>query len=268
MPWIQIEGAAYWSVFVAAFLGVAVWESFRTKRPLTTSAGRRWGSHGILFGIGAVIAAVVLRVNPVFTAALVSHSRFGLLNKNWLPFAARCILTVLLLDFVKYAVHRAHHSLPLLWRVHRVHHSDPDFDVSTAGRAHPVEMLLTHGATLAAIAVLAPPLGAVLAAELLACFQSFFEHANASLSPGTEVWLRRFIVTPDLHRIHHSREAWDQSRNLGEIFTWWDKLLGSFSAAPRAGEQSWTPGLEGFQGESALGVRFMLEQPLHAPPPA
>jgi sterol desaturase/sphingolipid hydroxylase (fatty acid hydroxylase superfamily) len=267
VQWIKIEGAAYWSIFVAAFLGVAVWESVRVKRPLTVPAGRRWGRHGALYAISFGIAAVVLRANPVFTAALAAHNRFGLLNKSWLPFAARCVLTVLLLDLVKYAVHRAHHSVALLWRVHQVHHSDPDFDVSTAGRAHPVEVLLTQGATLLAIVALAPPPGAVLAAELLACFQSFFEHANASLPPSVEGWLRRFVITPDLHRVHHSREVWDQSRNLGEIFPWWDKLLGSYSAAPRAGEQAWAPGLEGFQGEGALGVRFMLEQPLRRPPP-
>jgi sterol desaturase/sphingolipid hydroxylase (fatty acid hydroxylase superfamily) len=268
VSWTQIEGVAYWSLFVAAFLGVAVWESFRTKRPLTVSAGRRWGKHGILYVVSAVITALVLRVNPVFTAALVAHNRFGLLNKDWIPFAVRCVLTVLVLDFVKYAVHRAHHSWPLLWRVHQVHHSDPDFDVSTAGRAHPIEVLLTQGVTLTVIVVLAPPMGAVLTAELLACFQSFFEHANAALPPQIERWIRSFLVTPDLHRVHHSREVCDQFRNLGEVFPWWDKLFGSYSAAPQAGEEAWTPGLEGLEGETTLGVRFMLEQPLRTPPSA
>ena len=156
MRWVQIEGFAYWSLFVAAFLGVAVWESVAAKRALTVSAGRRWGSHAMLYAAGMVVVALVLRLNPVFTASLVAQSRFGVLNKPWIPLALRFVAAVLLLDLVKYAVHRAHHAVPILWRVHLVHHSDPDFDVSTAGRAHPIEVFLTQGATLTAIAILAP----------------------------------------------------------------------------------------------------------------
>jgi sterol desaturase/sphingolipid hydroxylase (fatty acid hydroxylase superfamily) len=119
---------------------------------------------------------------------------------------------------------------------------------------------------LTAIVVLAPPPGAVLTAELLACFQSFFEHANASLPASVESWLRLLLVTPDLHRVHHSKEVWDQSRNLGEIFPWWDKVFGTYSARPRGGDEKWEPGLEDFQGEDTLRLRFMLAQPLHTPP--
>jgi sterol desaturase/sphingolipid hydroxylase (fatty acid hydroxylase superfamily) len=262
--WVQIEGFAYWSLFVAAFLGVAIWESVAGKRALTVSAGRRWGSHAMLYAAGMVVVALVLRLNPVFTASLVAQSRFGVLNKPWIPLTLRFVAAVLILDVVKYAVHRAHHAVPILWRVHLVHHSDPDFDVSTAGRAHPIEVLLTQGATLTAIAVLAPPVGAVLAAELLACFQSFFEHANASLPPRVEAAVRGFLVTPDLHRIHHSKEIWDQSRNLGEIFPWWDKLFRSYSVGSKAAE--WVPGLEGFQGDTTMDLRLMLTQPLRMPP--
>lgn len=266
MRWTQIEGAAYWSLFVATFLGVAIWESIRAKRPLTTPASRRWSRHGMLFTLNAVLVAVVLRINPVVAAVAAAHSRFGVLNKIWIPFVVRCVLAVLLLDLVKYAVHRAHHSVPWLWRVHVVHHSDPDFDVSTAARAHPIEMLLTQGATLAAIGLLAAPPVAVLGAELLACFQSFFEHANASLPSWIEKLVRRLIVTPDMHRIHHSQDASEQSRNLGEIFPWWDRMLGTYCARPKAGDEMVT-GLKGFGGNRTLGLRFLLTQPLEAPPP-
>lgn len=265
MRWVQIEGVAYWSLFVAVFLCVAIWESVAAKHALNIPAGRRWGKHGLLF-VGSMLAvALLLRMNPVFAAMYASHNRYGLLNTAALPFAFRCILAVLILDFVKYAVHRAHHAFPLLWRVHQIHHSDPDFDVSTAGRAHPIEVLLTQGATLAAVFILAPPVVAVLIAELLACFQSFFEHANASLPAGVERGLRWWIVTPDLHRVHHSREVWDQSRNLGEIFTWWDRLLGTYSSIPQAGLEQWTPGLEEVGSADAMRLRFLLTQPLHPP---
>ena len=221
----------------------------------------------MLFAISGAISAIVLRVNPVFTAVAMADNRFGILNKTWAPWALRVILAVLVLDFVKYAVHRACHSLPWLWRVHQVHHSDPDLDVSTATRAHPVEVLLNHGVTLGAVALLAPPPVAVLAAELLACFQSFFEHANASLPAWFEKPLRRWIVTPDMHPIHHSNQVWEQSRNLGEIFPWWDKLLGTYSADPLGGEDGWVPGLAGLDGQSTVGLGFMLTEPLQTPRP-
>lgn len=266
MRWTQIEGAAYWSLFVVAFLGIATWESIRAQRPLTTPPGRRWSRHGILFALNAVLMAILLRANPVFASVVVAHSRWGVLNKTWIPFALRCIVAVLLLDFVKYAVHWAHHAVPWLWRVHLVHHSDPDFDVSTAARAHPIEMLLTQGATLATIALFAPPPVAVLAAELLSCFQSLFEHANASLPSWLEAPVRLLIVTPDIHRIHHSQEIAEQSRNFGEAFPWWDRLLGTYCAAPRAGKDMIT-GLAGFEGNGTLALRFLLTQPLEEPPP-
>ena len=151
-----------------------------------TTTGRRWRNHGIVLMAGLLISASILRVGPVFAAVAVANSRFGLLNKTWLPFLVRCLVAVLLLDLAKYGLHRTLHSIYYLWRVHQVHHSDPDFDVSTALRAHPIEVFLTQSAYLAGIVLLAPPAAAVLIAELMAVFQSFFEHANASLPKSIE----------------------------------------------------------------------------------
>ena len=114
-----------------------------------------------------------------------AHSRFGLFHQIALPYAVRFILTILLLDFVRYAVHWAEHHVPILWRMHQVHHSDPDFDLSTGARVHPLETVLVQGATLAAVALLAPPVAAVLAVELVTCFQVFFAHANVSMPVWT-----------------------------------------------------------------------------------
>src|SRR6185436_16998780 len=114
-----------------------------------------------------IISVGLYRASPVVVAAAFAGSRFGLLNKPWLPFLGRCILAVLVLDLVKYATHWAHHAVPFLWRVHRVHHSDPDFDVSTATRVHPIEIVLSQGAYFVAIAIFAPPVAGVLIAELL-----------------------------------------------------------------------------------------------------
>ena len=211
MPWIRIESGAYWFLFVASFIGVAIWESFRPKSTLHVPAERRWSRHAVLLIVCTAISFGLFRVSPVIMAAAVANSRFGLLNKSWLPFPARCILAILVLDLVKYTVHWAHHSVSFLWRVHQVHHSDPDFDVSTGLRAHPIEVILMQGANLAAVAILAPPLLAVLIAELTSCFQSFFGHANACLPRMG----RKTVAVGVRHSRHASRSPFRGS--LGTV---------------------------------------------------
>jgi sterol desaturase/sphingolipid hydroxylase (fatty acid hydroxylase superfamily) len=261
MPWMRIESTGYWVVAVATFLAVAVWESLRPKGHSGFSTERRWGNHAVILAVSTLISMGVFRATPVIVAASMTGSRFGLLNKPWLPFAARCLFAVLILDLVKYATHRACHSVTLLWRVHQVHHSDPDFDVSTALRVHPIESLVMQGTYLAAVAILAPPVGAVVVAELLAAFLSFFGHANARLPEWLENPLRAILVTPDMHRIHHSEEPSEQTKNFGDIFPWWDHLLGTYVATPAAGQDRIIVGLKEFQTNTSLSLAFMLRQP-------
>jgi sterol desaturase/sphingolipid hydroxylase (fatty acid hydroxylase superfamily) len=261
MSWLRTEGGAFWFVFVAAFLSVAAWESLRPRRELTESLERRWGKHSLLLLVSFAVSAVLVPTSPMLMAASVAGSRYGLLNKPWAPFAARWILAVLILDLVKYAAHRALHSVHLLWRVHQVHHSDREFDVSTSVRAHPIEVILFQGASLAAIAVLAPPLGAVLAAELMSVFESFFSHANASLPAWLQRCLGAFFYTADTHRIHHSVDVGMQNSNFGDIFPWWDRLFGTYLPPFDPGEDRVLIGLEEFQNGEPSGVAFMLKQP-------
>jgi sterol desaturase/sphingolipid hydroxylase (fatty acid hydroxylase superfamily) len=258
--WIRIESAAYWSVFVVAFLACAIWESFRPKRNFSGTE-RRWGKHGILLIICTVASVALYRISPVVMALNVTGSRFGLLNRTWLPFAVRCVIAILALDLVRYSTHRLSHSVGALWRFHQVHHSDPDFDISTALRVHPIEVVLTQGAYLLTVAVLAPPVVAVLIAELGSILQSFFSHANASLPRWVEKPLRAVFVTPDMHRIHHSEEVAEQYKNLSDIFPWWDHLFGTYVEKPAAGDDKIVTGLKGFQNERSLGIGFMLAQP-------
>jgi sterol desaturase/sphingolipid hydroxylase (fatty acid hydroxylase superfamily) len=264
VPWERIESYSYWILFAATFLGVAVWESFRPRQKLSAPPERRWGRHGLVLIVCTVISVGLYRASPVVVALAFAGSRYGLLNKPWIPFVARCILAVLLLDFVKYAVHRALNSVSLLWRVHKVHHSDPDFDVSTSARVHPIEVVLAQGAYFAVIAIFAPPVLGVLIAELISAFQSFFGHANASLPGWAEKPLRRLFVTPDMHRIHHSEEIAEQFTNFGDSFPWWDYLFRTYLAAPAAGQAGMVVGLKGCQNDASLGLVFMLTQPFLA----
>jgi len=266
MPWARIESGAYWSLFLASFILVATWESLRPKQNLSSPVQRRWSRHGIILLVASVVSVGLYRASPVIVSVAMMNRRFGLLNKPWLPFTLRFIFAVLLLDLVRYAVHRSYHAVPILWRVHQVHHSDPDFDLSTGARAHPLEVTLMQGANLAAVAILAAPPAAVLALELFSAAQVFFSHANASLPAWIEKPLRRVFVTPDMHRVHHSEEVSEQSRNLGDIFPWWDHLFRTYLEAPAAGQDHVVVGLKGAQNEGSLTLGFMLLQPFRLQP--
>jgi sterol desaturase/sphingolipid hydroxylase (fatty acid hydroxylase superfamily) len=142
-----------------------------------------------------------------------------------------------------------------------VHHSDPDFDVSTGFRAHPLEVVYTQGAVLAAVALLAPPVAAVLVFELLIGVESCFGHANVALPAWLDKPLRTVVITPDMHRIHHSVDAREQCRNLGDIFPWWDRLLGTYLAHPAAGDDRIVVGLAGVERSRSMDLSFMLSEP-------
>ena len=261
MDWIRIETDAYWPLFVASFLGIAVWETFRTRRELSAPVGTRWGKHSLIWITNGILSSALYGLSPLLVAVSVEGSRLGLLNQLWPPFAVRCILAVLLLDLTKYAIHRAFHSVSILWRVHQVHHSDPEMDLSTAFRFHPIEMVVTQGAYFAVIAVLAPPPVAVLAVGLSRVFLGFFAHANASLPKWVEKATRAVLITPDLHRIHHSIEEWEQGENFGDTFSWWDRLFHTYVPEPAAGQEAMVTGLRGCQSNASLGLTFMLTQP-------
>jgi sterol desaturase/sphingolipid hydroxylase (fatty acid hydroxylase superfamily) len=260
MHWAQIEARTFWLVMAGSFLLVAVWESLRPQRELSIPGERRWSRHGLLLVLSTATSVGIYRVGPVVVAASMAPGHFGLFHQITLPYALRFLLTILLLDFVRFSVHWFQHHVPILWRMHQVHHSDPDFDLSTGARVHPLETVLVQGATLAAVALLAPPVAAVLAVELVTCFQVFFAHANVSMPVGLEKYLRRVIVTPQMHRVHHSENATEQSRNLSDIFPWWDHLFRTYLAASATGDLGLV-GMKGLQNTGSLDLWFMLSQP-------
>ena len=266
MPWIKSVGATYWALYTATFFALAIWESFRPKRALHFSTERRWGRHAMLLALSGAALAAIFRVTPVVLATAVAGSRFGILNRPWLPFTVRFVMALLALDLAHYGMHKIFHSVPYLWRVHQVHHSDPDYDVSTAARFHPLEVVLAQAAYLGVVALLAPPPAAAFAAELLTVVFNLFEHANVDVPPWAEKRLRRVVITPGLHRIHHSEEAAEQYRNLGQTFSWWDRLFGTYLAQAAAGEGGIVTGISGRRNERSLGLGFMLAEPFERKP--
>jgi sterol desaturase/sphingolipid hydroxylase (fatty acid hydroxylase superfamily) len=224
----------YWDVFLVAFCGVALWESFQPRQRPTRPTGRRWAHHGV-FALLTNVVGLLFRTSPVLVAAAVAWSPHGLLNRAWLPAAAQWAVALLALDLTRYWQHRLLHSMDALWRVHQVHHSDEDFDLTTGLRFHPVESAVTHASYLAVVAVLAPPLEAVIAVEFATMVQNFFAHANISLPDALERHLRRVVVTPEMHRVHHSVDVSEQNTNFGAILPVWDRLFGTYLAAPHGG---------------------------------
>ena len=232
--WLTQGDHAYWVVFLAVFFGVAIWESVYPLRPLNSSPSRRWGNHALLFVVSASIQTVFVRLIPVGVAGLLQGSRLGLLHHANFPFAVQCLITILVLDLMQYWAHRIFHSYRTLWRVHEVHHSDPDYDISTATRFHPLEVLPSQALRLLAVVLLGAPAIAVLIDQAIGMIFNFAEHANAAFPPKMEALLRTIFITPDLHRIHHSQEKSEQSSNFGQTFSLWDRAFGTFCPQAKA----------------------------------
>ena len=265
MDWVRIESPAYWLMFTLAFLAAAQWESRHAERPWIVPAGRRWARHGALLFFNGVLLTIIVRLTPVAVAILAREHTWGVFRQAFfldgVGYGVAFISTVLLLDLTRYAMHRLGHSFDWLWRIHRVHHSDPDFDVSTGARFHPLETILLQGANLAAIWLLSPPLAGVVASEVLAAGINFVEHANAAFPAAWERRLRLWIVTPSLHRIHHSEHIADQHTNLGTLFPWWDRILGTYTEKSTAGGE-FAVGLPGYQNAESMGFGEILLQPV------
>lgn len=261
MYWVNIAGTAFWIALAVTFPAVAAWESFHPLRGLSSSAERRWGNHALLYATTVLLTALVFRASPILVAFAARDSRYGLLNRAFVPGWVNFAATILLLDLFHYGTHRAFHSLSLLWRFHQIHHSDRDFDVSTSVRFHPIEALATQAALLGAVAVLAPPPAAVFVSQILLLMENLFTHANQALPPAVERTLRWIVFTPELHRIHHSEEIADQQLNYGQLFPWWDMLFGTYARASARGPEQLVTGLKELRSTDTLAVSWMLAAP-------
>jgi len=220
---------------LGALAAMAVWESFRPLRKPVGSTARRWIDNAILATLGSGLARLCLPLAGIACAQFAQARGLGLLNlfdvPPWLAFA----ITVLALDLGHYATHRLVHAVPLLWRIHKIHHADLHVDCATAVRHHPLDTLLAASIDLLVIAALgATPLG-VLAASTLTLAVAAFSHANVSLGAKLDAVLRRVVVTPAMHVVHHSSEHDEANSNYTVLFSWWDRWFGTWKEAPRLG---------------------------------
>ena len=236
------------SVFFFGILGImALWERLSPSRRLSVSRPLRWGSNLGLVVLNTVLLRAVFPLAAVGFAAIAVEQGWGLFNVVALPGWLAILLSVMALDLVIYWQHVMFHALPTLWRLHKVHHADRDFDVTTGLRFHPVEIFLSMGIKIAAIALLGAPPVAVLIFEVLLNATAMFNHGNVSLPRSVDRLLRWVVVTPDMHRIHHSVIVQETNSNYGFNLPWWDYLFGTYRARPAKGNQGMTIGLTEYQ---------------------
>jgi len=249
----------------ALFLLLIISEYFLPRRPFALPRLPRAAVNLGLSALSNILLYLLLPLAALKTAYLAQAGGWGLLNLVPLSPAVSFAAAFLLLDLVIYFQHRMFHRLPLLWRLHRVHHVDEELDVTSGVRFHPAEILLSMGIKLAAIALLGAGPAAVAAFELVLAATSLFNHSNISIPPRTDAFLRLFLVTPDFHRVHHSIERDETDSNFGFNLPWWDMLLGTYRAQPRAGHLAMPLGLKEFRGQEWVSIPRLLTLPFIHP---
>ena len=240
------EPAIRLGFFMGIFALVALWELLAPRRALTASRALRWTSNLALVVLNTVLLRLLFPLAAVGVAAFCTANGWGALNHFQVPFWLAVPLAVIAMDCVIWLQHVMVHAVPALWRLHRVHHADLDYDLTTGSRFHPIEIALSMLIKVATITVLGPPVVAVVIFEVLLNAAALFNHGNIRLPPGLDRMLRWIIVTPDMHRVHHSVEEDETNSNFGFNLPWWDRLFGTYRAQPRAGQVGMTIGIHGY----------------------
>jgi sterol desaturase/sphingolipid hydroxylase (fatty acid hydroxylase superfamily) len=250
---------------LGAFIGVlALMAALEAALPLRARAhGRaaRWPANLGIVAVGALLLRFVFPLGAVAWAGVVEARGWGLLGAVALPAALEIAFAVILLDLAIWAQHVATHHVAPLWRLHRMHHADLDLDVTSGLRFHPLEILLSMGLKFLVIAALGASAAAVLVFEVLLNACAMFNHANLRLPAGLDRALRLVLVTPDMHRVHHSIHRDETDSNFGFCLPWWDRLFATYRAAPRDGQLAMTIGLPIFRDARELRLDRLLTQP-------
>ena len=254
-PYIRL--AAFGGVFAV----MAIWEFIGPRRKQITGRSWRWPNNLGVVVVNTLLVRILFPTTAVGLALVAEARGFGLLNVVALPAWFGVLASVVILDFAIYLQHVLFHAVPSLWRLHRMHHADLEFDVTTGLRFHPIEILLSMVIKFTVVAALGAPALAVLIFEVLLNATSMFNHSNVRIPFGLDHVLRWFVVTPDMHRVHHSILARETNSNFGFNLPWWDRLFGTYRAQPAAGHDGMTIGIEQFRDPRELGLDRMLLQP-------
>jgi sterol desaturase/sphingolipid hydroxylase (fatty acid hydroxylase superfamily) len=233
--------------FFGMLLLIGLWELVAPKRALTVSKSVRWINNLGLVFFNSFIIRLIFPMAAVGVASLAHQQGWGLFNYIETSFWVAVVASVIIMDFVIYIQHVMVHAIPVLWRLHRVHHADLDYDVTTGARFHTIEIILSMLIKFATILLLGPPVVAVIVFEVILNATAMFNHGNISLPKSVDKYLRLFLVTPDMHRVHHSVEDDEANSNFGFSLPWWDRLFGTYRDQPRAGHKEMTIGIHKYR---------------------
>lgn len=235
------------SFFFGILAVMAIWEILAPRRALTVSKSLRWGSNLGIVVLNTLILRLLFPAAAVGLALFVREQGWGIFNYVEASYWLAVVVSFIAMDFVIYLQHVMVHAVPLFWRLHRMHHADLDFDLTTGARFHPLEIILSMLIKFATIIVLGPPIVAVIIFEVVLNATAMFNHGNVRLPLGLDRVLRLFVVTPDMHRVHHSVEDDEANSNFGFNLPWWDRLFGTYRDQPRAGHEGMTIGIHKFR---------------------
>lgn len=249
------------SAFAGTLLLVALWEIVAPRRPLRNDKRRRWFTNLSLVVIDSVAVRLLFPILPVALAHVAETRGWGLLNFVQSPLWLKIILSLLLLDFIIYIQHFLFHHFPLLWRLHRMHHTDLDLDVTSGNRFHPLEIVISMLIKMAAVVILGVPAVAMLAFEVILNACAMFSHGNIKLTASADRLLRLLLVTPDMHRVHHSVIVRETNSNFSFNFPWWDRIFRTYRPQPEKGHLEMTIGLKEYRDPERLTLLRLLVQP-------
>jgi sterol desaturase/sphingolipid hydroxylase (fatty acid hydroxylase superfamily) len=253
-------------IFLLVLLVLLIFEIVNPRRRLYYSKKRRWLTNFALSVSNSIILSVLLPFVGIGAAVIIQKNGWGLFNLLDLADWFSIPLYLLLFDLIIYLQHRIFHKVDFLWKLHRMHHTDLDYDVSTGIRFHPLSILISSLVKLVLILALGPPVIAVLISEILLNATSMFNHSNWHIPKRLDAVLRLILVTPDVHRVHHSTNPDEHSNNFGFNFPWWDRLFGTYRAQPTMGHDSMQIGIEDFNDQRSIEFFPALAQPFNDKP--
>lgn len=262
---VRHQSDLYWTALLGALIVTLLWELRIPVRSTARDQRQRWSLNFTLLLVNQVVTFAAVPIASVSVAVKAAEAGWGLFNNFQLGSITTVVASMLAIDLAKYLQHYALHRVPILWRIHRTHHADPDCDVTTSFRFHPLEILVALLVEAAVIVLFGVPAAAVVLYQVARIALSTLAHGNVCMPSGIEAALRHVIVTPDLHRIHHSTDVHEQSGNLSGGLIWWDHLFGTYIASAALDQRTMPLGLAEYERSRANSLRAMLLDPVSAP---
>ncbi len=252
--------------FFGIFVIMTFWELLAPRRALTTSKKRRWINNLTIIAINPLLVRLLFPVLVLEMAIKGQEYGWGLFNNFDLPFWLELVVGIVVLDLAIYLQHVMFHAVPILWRLHMMHHADLDYDLTTGLRFHPLEIILSTAIKLSVVVALGPPAAAILIFEVLLNGVAMFNHGNVYIPLKIDRIMRYLVVTPDMHRVHHSVIIRETNSNFGFNLPWWDRIFGTYRDQPAKGHADMAIGLSNYRDAGRQTLRWMLALPFTGDP--